>query len=73
MGLRELHVIMGIGAAVSTAGTGSLRGYWTHLHGQVAGFQHILLLIALLYSATIVPALLMVSPRREKGGGLQDE
>ena len=52
---------------------GSLLGYWTHLHSQVAGFQHIFLLIALLYLATIVPALLMVSPKREKGGGLQDE
>jgi predicted MFS family arabinose efflux permease len=39
---------------------------------NVAAFQHIFLLIALLHVATIVPELLMVSPKREKGGGLPD-
>jgi predicted MFS family arabinose efflux permease len=72
MGSGVLHVIMGIGAAVGTAGTASLLGYWTHLSGELAAFQRIFLLIALLYLATIVPALLMVPPMQRKRGGLSE-
>ena len=72
MGSGVLHVIMGIGAAVGTAGTASLLGYWTHLSGELAAFQHIFLLIALLYLATIVPALLIVPPMQRKRGGLSE-
>jgi hypothetical protein len=69
MGSGVLHVIMGIGAAMGTTGTVSLLGHWTHLRSQVAAFQQIFLLISLLSLATIVPALLMVPPKREKGAG----
>jgi predicted MFS family arabinose efflux permease len=41
MGSGVLHVVMGIGAAVGTAGTASLLRHWTYLHGQVAAFQQI--------------------------------
>jgi hypothetical protein len=43
-----------------------------HLHGQVAAFQHIFLLIALLYLATVVPALLIAPPKRHKEGGVPE-
>jgi DHA2 family multidrug resistance protein len=120
MGSGVLHVIMGIGAAVGTAGTASLLGRWTHHHSRVAAqegnplslegraivsgveeiwrsageaetqlsanvaetlqayvrdgatvaaFQDLFLVIALLYLVTVIPALLVVPPKRGKGGG----
>jgi hypothetical protein len=63
---------MGLGAAVGTAGTASLLGRWTHLYSQVAAFQQIFLLISRLYMATIVPALLIMPPKREKESRLRN-
>jgi fucose permease len=40
MGSGVLHVIMGLGAAVGTAGTASLLGRWTHFYSQMAAFQY---------------------------------
>jgi MFS family permease len=68
-GSGVLYVIMGLGAAVGTAGTASLLGHWTCLHSQVAAFKQIFWLISLLYLTTIVPALLIVPSKREQGAG----
>jgi DHA2 family multidrug resistance protein len=66
MGSGILHVIMGIGAAVGTAGTASLLGRWAQ-DDAVAAFQELFGLTALLYAVTIVPALWIAPPARRKG------
>jgi DHA2 family multidrug resistance protein len=68
MGSGVLHVLMGIGAAIGTAGTASLLGHWTQRRGPMEAFQDMFLMAAAVYLVTIVPALFMASPTPEKRG-----
>ena len=61
MGSGVLHVIMGIGAAMGTAGTASLLGRWTP-HDPLSAFQYLFVMVGVLYLITIIPSLLIAPP-----------
>jgi DHA2 family multidrug resistance protein len=65
MGSGVLHVIMGVGAAMGTAGTASLLGRWS-LDDPLSAFQTLFVTVGVLYLVTTVPALLIAPPAWKK-------
>jgi DHA2 family multidrug resistance protein len=64
MGSGILHVIMGIGAAMGTAGTASALGLWAP-DDPLATFQSLFYMVGMLYLTIIIPSLLIAPPPRK--------
>jgi len=65
MGSGVLHVIMGVGAAMGTAGVASLLARWTP-GDPLSAFQTLFVMVGVLYLVTIAPTLLIAPPAWKK-------